>query len=489
MTASKIRKYDWKNLRSIFNFYTQAALRSPTKAILALVTDDSGKAGTAHLKLGSRNIFFIADPEHAEKLFRNNEATQKINLKHEPFSFFGGKGIFSKPLAEWKTQRAILNRHLRPVEIEKSYGDLTSRIDRFANTGNKNDFNPYLEIRRLSLSCLFEDLFHYPVQKRDLDPLLDAIAAINKEVYPLTAWSLLTPFGGLYKRASNFKLRHHLSYIGNFLEKVINDRVSAQNQPDDILTQTIQNSSFHLSQSKENKENLKDELLQFIFAGHETPAAQMTWMMYLFAARPETQQRVLQEMESINHPDLPLNGGKNLPFLDGFIKEALRLFTLSNAVPRQTIKDFQLTQDTIIPSGSFVIVPLNIIHRDPQWFPEPKSFDPERQIPATNKDGQKCPYMPFLQGPHTCPGKAYFMMMTHAFLFKMIKTYRIEFKNSAETMPEAQAHISVIPLKNTRLNLVRRDGRTLADEKDPNAHSAQTPVSKCPFHNLFSSRK
>lgn len=156
--------------------------------------------------------------------------------------------------------------------------------------------------------------------------------------------------------------------------------------------------------------DLRDELMTLLAAGHETSATALPWAFHFLAANPEVQDRAREEA---------LVGGEQ-PYLDGAIKETMRLRPVVSAVGRvlqapATIGGMEL------PAGVLVSPSIYLAHRDPDAWPDPLRFDPERFV------GTKVSpyaYLPFGGGVRRCIGMAFALFEMRVVLTEVLRSYR-----------------------------------------------------------------
>lgn len=148
---------------------------------------------------------------------------------------------------------------------------------------------------------------------------------------------------------------------------------------------------------KVQKRNLTlDKILgqAFIFfvGGYETTSITLAFTSYLLATHPENQELLLKEVDGFYefHTTPDYNNVQNLPYLDMVISESLRLYPPGVRFGRVCEKDC-LVNGHLIPAGITVEVPVSVLHYDPEYWPEPEKFKPERLFPGThNKTDINC---------------------------------------------------------------------------------------------------
>ena len=152
---------------------------------------------------------------------------------------------------------------------------------------------------------------------------------------------------------------------------------------------------------------LRDEVLNIFYAGHETTANALTWLTVLLDAHPDVAARLRAELAQVlggrppSAVDLP-----RLPYAGAVVRETLRLYPPAWIFARTAAVD-DVISGIAIPAGTVVIISPYVTHRLPDLWPDPLRFDPERFIrdPSLGLGGSKSlAYLPFGAGPHQCIG-------------------------------------------------------------------------------------
>uniref|UniRef100_T1GP68 Cytochrome P450 n=1 Tax=Megaselia scalaris TaxID=36166 RepID=T1GP68_MEGSC len=156
------------------------------------------------------------------------------------------------------------------------------------------------------------------------------------------------------------------------------------------------------------KENYPHDLIVaqaavFFTAGYEGPSSIMSFALYELCQNQEIQKKLRKEIkETLIKSDGPLTYDlvQSMEYLGMVVQEVIRMY------PRMFLKNpkdtYKLDNKLIISHLTHVYIPIYAIHRDPQYFPEPNTFNPERFIPENNPS---MAYMPFGLGSHNCIGK------------------------------------------------------------------------------------
>ena len=167
---------------------------------------------------------------------------------------------------------------------------------------------------------------------------------------------------------------------------------------------------------------LRDNLLTFIVAGHETTALTLGWSLYLCAYDQAVQDRARAEAQSVL-------GGRaatgedvaRLPYIRQIIDEALRLYPPAGIISRTAQVADTLCGREIRPRDT-VIIPIYALHRNHLLWPEPNRFDPDRF--ADRKTIERYAYLPFGDGPRICIGASFALQEAVIILATLLSRFR-----------------------------------------------------------------
>ncbi|KAF4517533.1 hypothetical protein B566_EDAN005096, partial [Ephemera danica] len=123
----------------------------------------------------------------------------------------------------------------------------------------------------------------------------------------------------------------------------------------------------------------------------------------------------------------------NLKYLERCIKESLRLCPSILFIERLIKEDVQI-EKFLIPSGCTATFSLYTLHRDPEFFPEPEKFDPDRFLPENSQGRHPYAYMPFSAGPRNCIGQKYALLEQKTVLSTVLRRFRVEAAQTREQL-------------------------------------------------------
>ncbi|MEO0406612.1 MAG: cytochrome P450 [Cyanobacteria bacterium P01_A01_bin.135] len=285
--------------------------------------------------------------------------------------------------------------------------------------------------------------------------MLDAFAS------PLSSSFLFFPW--LQKDLGNWspwgRFIRRREYIRELLYAEIRDRrqylqdQQSQQSPteakDDILTLLLQ-AKDEQGQGMSDAE-LHDELITLLLAGHETTASALVWLLYWIHYLPEVQQKLRTELAALSPDPDPMAIAK-LPYLTAVCQEALRIYPITPTtfvrVLRQpmTLAGYRFTKGTALMPATY------ILHQNPEVYPEPRQFRPERFL-----ERQYAPheYLPFGGGHRRCIGSALAMMELKLAVATLLQNFELTLPRPRPVLP-ARRGLTLAPPSSLRIEVVAR---------------------------------
>ncbi|KAI1619118.1 cytochrome P450 3A4 [Exophiala viscosa] len=207
----------------------------------------------------------------------------------------------------------------------------------------------------------------------------------------------------------------------------------------DLLSKLIQSNNF-------SDNELVDQVLTFLAAGHETTSSTFEWATYLLARHPEIQSRLRAEIRdhlpygiSANLKDVDLGEIlESMPFLNGVCSETFRLYPTVAQTLRVAARDTSI-MGYPIPKDTLIAVPIYGLNRSPKlWGPDSESFDPSRWIDkdtgkSNNSGGADGNYsfMTFLHGPRSCIGQGFARAELRALIAAFVGAFEMELEDDS----------------------------------------------------------
>jgi len=171
----------------------------------------------------------------------------------------------------------------------------------------------------------------------------------------------------------------------------------------------------------------------FLLAGFETTSSTMTFALYELALHPAIQDRlrteIVQVMEKCNQV-LTYEAMQDMPYLDMVISETLRKYPIVPFLDRACTRDWKFPDSSghsnvTLPRGTATYIPVYGIHHDPQYYPDPERFDPERFTQEKVKERHQFAYLPFGGGSRICLGRRFAMTQMKTGMVHILSNFEV----------------------------------------------------------------
>ncbi|CAG2168522.1 unnamed protein product [Oppiella nova] len=372
---------------------------------------------------------------------------------------------------DWKRIRAIANPTFTSGKIRKMYGIINHCGQDFIGSLDKDVSNGVneVELKRLMgaytmdviASCAFAaktntyadpnnpfttngaNITNGPgsIYKRLLRRTLPTLI-VSSNIYR----KLLGPRGSNaaffvdFTRSLIKKRRDNNEKHNDFLQLLMD----AERPEGDIREASDANEAHHVNEGKDEmkayaeaftgvseKKLTEDEILAqcflFFIAGYETTSTALSFCAYELALNPGLQDRLYEETkEAFNEKgEMDYSVLSRLPFIDALLSETLRHYPPISRLPRTAAQDVMLGSTGVkIEKGVSVEIPVYAIHHDPDHYPDPFTFNPDRFMPQNRDHIQPYTYLPFGSGPRNCIGMRFALLSAKLVLAKISHSFR-----------------------------------------------------------------
>jgi Cytochrome P450 len=175
---------------------------------------------------------------------------------------------------------------------------------------------------------------------------------------------------------------------------------------------------------KLTEKEVRDEVVTMLFAGNETTAVMLGWVLHCTVAYEGVEEKLQDEAQTVLNGRAPELGDlPNMPYLSLMLHETMRLYPPVWSIFRKVAAE-DVVDDYRIEAGHTMIVSPYTIHYHPQYWPDPTRFDPYRHTYENNKQRPKYAYIPFGGGRHLCIGKHLAMMEVQLIMGALVQCFK-----------------------------------------------------------------
>lgn len=397
--------------------------------------------------MGPIPVIHLMKPDHIEAVLNSSENVNKgpnYKFLHPWF----GRGLLTSEKTKWRIHRklltptfhfSILDNFIEIFALKSQM--LADQLLPFAE-GKFFDVYPFLTHCALDIICETAMGVKINSMKYCNSEYVQAVYGVLEKVIERT-------FNPLYHNDFLYNLsdkgRQHRKYIKilhGFTEKVIKERQEEMSRVkpeateeekllgkkqrlaflDLLLLVNETNENFNLS-----LEDIRDEVDTFMFGGHDSSTVTSCWTLFLLGHNKDIQEKLFQELDDIFHgEERPVTPQDllEMKYLERIIKETLRLYTAVPAITRQLSREIVIDGHTI-PPGVMTVLHFYELHRNPEQFPDPERFDPDRFLPENMQNRHPFAYVPFSAGPRNCIGQKFAMRNIKTLIATLMRKYRV----------------------------------------------------------------
>jgi cytochrome P450 len=406
-------------------------------------------------------IVFVNDPNYIREILVNQSASFVKERTVRRMKVLLGEGLITSDDPIHRRQRRIVAPAFHRQRIA-AYGD---QIVACADAQQKSwQPNEQIDIAaasmQLSLEIVARTLFNTEVT--------DDIRSINDEVNTVMG---LYNFIVAFPRLEDFiylpipkliKFRKAKSRLDAVVNRLIREHRQADVDKGDLLSMLLASRDEQADASGQHTgmsdEQIRDEVLTIFLAGYETVANGLTWTWYLLSQNPEVEARLHAELDTVlgtgKERRLPtLADYPNLRYTEQVFAESMRLYPPAWAMGRMSTRPVELGPYRI-PPGAHFFFSQYMMGRDPQYFPDPLRFDPDRFTPKAKAARPKFTYFPFGAGNRQCIGESFAWMEGVFSITTLAQRWRMSYLGDAPPVP--QAKITLRPRDPLMMQLIPR---------------------------------
>jgi cytochrome P450 len=396
-------------------------------------------------------VYFLNHPDLIEAvLVRNYQNFLKDRVVRKSRWFFGD-GLLTNEGESWLRQRRLAQPAFHRERIASYAKIMTDHAGEMLSTWRDGETRDvHQEMMRLTLRIVVRALFN--VEAEQIEKISLAMNVLMRNTTGVRM--LLPPLFRHLPTPAMIEFRRAVRQVDETVYGIIARRRAVESEGDsgDLLSMLMQ--ARDEDGSRMSDKQLRDEVMTFLLAGHETTALALSWTWHLLGENLGVEQKLHEELGRVldgrapTFSDLP-----SLVYAERVIKESMRLYPPAWGIARTVIKEFELGGYRI-PSGANVVMSTWIMHRDPRYFPEPEKFNPDRWLPDKAQRLPKFAYFPFGGGPRQCIGASFAMMEATLLLATIAQRFQFRPVSSDPVTPTPS--FTLRPKQGIRMRLEKR---------------------------------
>lgn len=418
---------------------------------LDFFTDTARQYGPiSSFRFGPRRVFLVTDPDLIEQVLVTDAKHYVKHFGARAYKPVLGNGLVTSEGSFWLRQRRLSQPAFlksRVLSYAPVMGELTRRMLAGWRPGQPIDVHyAFSELTSaIALKTLF-DLDDPGDRERFTDTLRTAFDLMSDRFRRLLAVPTWLP------TPANRRLKRAVAELFAVVDGFIAQGRARKEPGDDLLSRLV--AARDDDGTRMTDRQLRDEMMTLYLAGHETTALTLSWTWLLLARHPAAEDRLVEEWRRVlggrtpTPDDLP-----HLPWTDAVLTEAMRVYPPVYLIGREATRDLELGGYRV-KKGYTVFMSQWVNHRDPQHFPEPEAFRPERWLDGLAKRLPKYAYYPFGGGPRVCIGNTFALMEAAVILAAVGQRYKFTLDDGA--VIDFNPQITLLPKYGIPATLERR---------------------------------
>ena len=377
-----------------------------------------------YYRAGWIHVYFLNHPDLIESVLVNQAQNFQKDRVIQNSRWFLGDGLLTSEGASWRRQRRLTQPAFHRQRLQAYAESILSSADQVLSSWKDGETcDLHQDMMQLTLRIVAKVLFGVDVQSetarvaQSLNLLMKHTSGARM-ILPPAVRHLPLPF--------LIRVRQAVRRLDEVVYEIIRQRRAEGDihQYADLLSMLM--AAVDEDGSKMSDRQLRDEIMTFLLAGHETTALSLSWTWYLLSQNPSVREKLEQELDRVlcgrapNFSDLP-----QLCYTEAIIKESMRLYPPAWSLARTAANDCEIAGYKI-PAGANVVMSQWIIHRDPRFYEDPERFNPERWFTESTQRLPRFAYFPFGGGGRLCIGASFAMMEAVLLLTAIAQKFRFE---------------------------------------------------------------
>jgi cytochrome P450 len=422
-------------------------LRNDTATMLQDLRRRYGRIVRLRMPTDGTEAFLLADPTYVQHVLESNQGNyRKAAVYRDELGELFGRGLLTSEGDHWSRQHRTIRPMFRSDSV-RSFADLvTEQTDAMLDRWEAHDESIDLlaEMERVTLLIIGKAMFSADMEIH-ADDIASALDVLRTEfqrqtnsVRPTAPDWLPTPH--------NRRVSAARDQLNGIVYGLIEERRGQPEEYDDLLSALMAARDEETGERMDD-EQIRDEIMTFLLAGHETTAAALTWTWYLLARNPVVHEKLHERVTAASGDAGAAAfsfGGDDPTYAKQCVQEAMRIYPPVPVFVREA-RETDTIDGYEIPAGSEVLLSQYVIHRDPELWGAPTAFRPERFAADADEDRARYSYFPFGGGRRICIGRQFALMEAQIVLSRAVERYRLDLESPTETEPGVDSAVTMVP--------------------------------------------
>ena len=413
-------------------------LRSPLEFLDSL----RSSGDLVKVRLGTEWAYFVRHPELLRQVLLTDPYTfDKGGPFFEKATSVAGNGILTCPGKDHARQRRMMQplfSRERLVAYATVMREESERVAASWRSDQRLEVNKAMSA--LTLAVTTRTLFSTEAPAGVVAEAQDALIVIFAGLYQ----RMIVPVEAVHQlpTASNKRFDQAVKRLPEIIDEIIERYRRAGVDHGDLLSTLLAARDPETGEGLSARE-LREQVMALFVAGTETTASALTSVFHLLDKNPDVERRMLAEIDEVLGGRAPtFEELDKLDYTQRVFSETLRLYPPGWILTRRTNAATMLGGHPL-PPGSTILFSPYALHRDPEFFPEPERFDPDRWLPERAKTVPRYAMIPFSAGQRKCMGDTFAMNLATVILATLAGRFRLRSRRGSKERSVAKMTLSV----------------------------------------------
>jgi len=341
---------------------------------------------------------------------------------------FGMADLRGEP---WKKMKRQLTPSFSIPRLKKNVDTINEQAQKLVAYLQSQENKEFVEVlnftKKFYLGCLASVGFGlnidvYSDKKSEFEKHAESVFSLQN--------FLLTDFFPNLSRLFNISIitKPFIKYVSKLSRDIVRQRRNQNLQYKDMLNNLIEVSKINPDMTDEI---MYKTCVQFFSDGYESAAQVVAVLLYYLTVYPEVQAKLQEEIDEVveskdEDEEIHADDITNMSYLDQVVNEGCRLAPLG-MTGRICTKDWPVPGDSfVIPKRTRVIIPIIGLHLDPDYWPNPTKFDPERFSSENKSNIDSITFQTFGSGPRQCLGKNLYILESKVMLIHLLRNFNLK---------------------------------------------------------------
>jgi cytochrome P450 len=433
----------------------QAVYRSRMNILDAFKTVVRKYGDIVSYSVSDLDVYIVTRPEDVQHVLQTNHRNYKKAVTYKALEPVLGNGLLLSEGDFWLRQRRLVApmfhrkqvRRFAEIMVEEAH-KVVDELGRAADSGREVDVASIMS--RLTLAIVGRVLFNRDIGRKSDDigeAMEELFRDVNRRITSLWSIPLEVP------TPHNLKMRGYISQLTELVDEMIEARRGREDEHQDLLSMLLLAEDEDTGERMTDKQ-IRDEVMTFVLAGHETTSNALGWTFMLLSEHPTVRRKLQAEIdEHWDEERDPVEQVRELTYLEQVLDESMRLYPPAWTIEREPIEDDEI-RGYHIPAGCVLVTAPYLVHHNPDVWENPEGFDPERFTPERKQEHHRYAHFPFGGGPRMCVGADFAIMEAKLILAEVMRRFDLNLAGYADV--ELEANVTLHPMEGLPMTVRRR---------------------------------